>query len=545
MFLRYYGLREQPFGVTPDPRFLFETRVYREALASLQYGIQAGRGFIALIAAPGMGKTTLLFQLLEQLRHTTRTAFLFHTQCDSLQMMASLVAELEYESETSDEKKPASTASENPESAAHVDAVAGSAATPSTHHADMLSLQDSLNRLLVRESRAGRTPVVVIDEAQNLQEPVMETVRLLSDFETPSAKLLQIVLAGQTELGERLALPRLAQLQQRISIVSRLSALDAQEVGPYIETRLRVAGLQGAPLFTPQAYRRIAQQSAGIPRNINNLCFHALSLGCAQGLKRIDVNVLDEVAADLNWNSFSSSASSPSRGVIPAPVATASIPARAVASSAHSPRAASAVEVSSGPGARPTVLPPSQPAATKQTLPPESTAKPIHSQAQPKRPLPSAHHYRLPVLVFLTVLIAGLAWMVWEGAGGIFSLISSRASAANVNSQPALASTPATSKENTDKTPSVSPDSEQGNSTEPASPNANERSNRAPKNVSAEPRAFSAAKPVRHLQAAPGWAQANAGHRPALPAAPPLTQGRTENLFAPEILFTPVPASRQ
>src|ERR1700683_956379 len=162
MFLEYYGFREQPFGVTPDPRFLYLSPAHREALASLYYGIESGRGFLALIAKPGMGKTTLLFQLLEKFRDNARTALFCQTQCSSRQLMRFLLAEL---GSDRDEQ-------------------------------DSVRMHDELNKILLQEARAGRRVIIVIDEAQNLHSSVLETIRLLSNFETPKAKLLQIILAG-------------------------------------------------------------------------------------------------------------------------------------------------------------------------------------------------------------------------------------------------------------------------------------------------------------------------------------------------------------
>ena len=266
MFLDFYGLREQPFGVTPDPRFLYLSPAHREALASLYYGVEAERGFLALIAKPGLGKTTLLFHLLEKLRRNARTVFLFQTQCNSREFMRFLLAELGVE---------------GPDQ-------------------DFVHLHEQFNQMLLAESRAGRRFIVVIDEAQNLDASVLETVRLLSDFETPQAKLLQIILSGQPELAEKLASPRLAQLRQRVSLLNRLAPLSAEESGRYIQHRLRVAGYCGGQLFAPPALKAIAQFSAGIPRNINNCCFNALSLGFALGQKVVDLNVVEEVIRDFD-----------------------------------------------------------------------------------------------------------------------------------------------------------------------------------------------------------------------------------------------------
>ena len=267
MFLEFYGFREQPFGVTPDPRFLYLSPAHREALASLYYGIEAGRGFMALIAKPGMGKTTLLFQLLQRFQSTARTAFVFQTQCNSREFMRFLLAEI------------------------------GCEISPD---ADLVSIHKEFNQCLLQEAQAGRRFIVVVDEAQNCDPTVLETIRLLSDFETPRAKLLQIVLAGQPELADKLARPSLGQLRQRISVLSRLEPLPLAEVDQFIAYRLRIAGYTGASLFTPEARKLITELSSGIPRNINNICFNALSIGCALKQKMISVDVLREVATDFD-----------------------------------------------------------------------------------------------------------------------------------------------------------------------------------------------------------------------------------------------------
>jgi general secretion pathway protein A len=266
MFLEFYGLREQPFGATPDPRFLYLSPQHREALASLYYGIEAGRGFMALIAKPGMGKTTLLFQLLERFRTTARTAFLFQTQCNSREFMRLLLAELGGE----------------------------------TRDDDFVRTHEEFNKLLLQEARAKRGFIVVIDEAQNLDASVMETVRLLSDFETPRAKLLQIVLSGQPELADKLAGQRLMQFRQRVSVLGRLTPLSVDETRKYIEYRLRMAGHSGPSPFSAEAVLAIARIAEGIPRNINNYCFNALSLGCALRQPVIDPTIVDEVSRDLD-----------------------------------------------------------------------------------------------------------------------------------------------------------------------------------------------------------------------------------------------------
>ena len=273
-------MREQPFGVTPDPRFLYLSAAHREALASLYYGIEANRGFLGLIAKPGMGKTTILFHLLEKFRSSARTAFLFQTQCTSREFMRFLLAELGYESDGN----------------------------------DFVRMHEEFNRRLLQEARAGNRFIVVIDEAQNLEPSVLETVRLLSDFETPRAKLMHIILAGQPELADKLASPGLAQLRQRVSIVHGLEPLSVGEIKNYIDHRLRIAGYEGAPLFAPGVYADIARFTQGIPRNINNFCFNALSLTCAMRKKIVDSEAVQEVIGDLDITKLTSE---PSPGPLP------------------------------------------------------------------------------------------------------------------------------------------------------------------------------------------------------------------------------------
>jgi len=269
MLLEHYGLAEQPFGVTPDPRFLYLGPKHREALASLLYGTEANRGFLALIAKPGMGKTSLLFQYLEHLRKE-RTAFIFQTDCNSREFVRHILTDL------------------------------GLDATGK----DLAAMHEMLNQFLTEEMRAGRRFVLVIDEAQNLTEKVLESVRLLSNFETPWMKLMQIVIAGQPQLANRLAKPSLAQLRQRISLVIRIEPLKTEEINAYINHRLRVAGYQGPSLFTAGARLLIAKRSEGIPRNINNICFNAMSLACALKRKTIDRDIIREVLADLDLESL-------------------------------------------------------------------------------------------------------------------------------------------------------------------------------------------------------------------------------------------------
>ncbi|HTV58552.1 MAG TPA: AAA family ATPase [Verrucomicrobiae bacterium] len=274
MFLEHFGLVEQPFGVTPDPRFLCLGPKHREALASLEYGTQTDRGFLALIARPGMGKTTLLYQYLELQRQIARSAYVFQTDCTSRDLLRHILLDLGLDS-------------------------AGK---------DLPALRESLNGVLLEEMRAGRRFILVIDEAQNLSEKVLESVRLLSNFETPWKKLMQIVIAGQPQLADLLARPSLTQLRQRLSSIIRIEPFTPEETQQYIEHRLWVAGYQGPKLFTIGAQLAIAESSGGIPRNINMICFNSMSLAYARGVRRIDSKIVRESLGDVEIESLASDA---------------------------------------------------------------------------------------------------------------------------------------------------------------------------------------------------------------------------------------------
>lgn len=267
MVLDFYKLVDQPFGVTPDPRFLYLGHTHREALANVLNGVTAGRGFTALIAGPGMGKTTLLWHLLERLRDTARTAFLFQSQRSPREFLMSFLADLGIEN-------------------------AGDG---------LGEMRQKLNEALLRESKSARPLVVVIDEAENLAEPTLELLNMLSSFEAPREKLIQVLLAGRPQFAEKLGSPRLIQIRQRISILALLEPFNAEETRLYIDHRLRLAGYDFVqPLFTESALALITRNAEGVPRNINNVCFNALALGCAKRQETIDADVIEEVLTDLN-----------------------------------------------------------------------------------------------------------------------------------------------------------------------------------------------------------------------------------------------------
>ena len=218
-----------------------------------------------------MGKTTLLFKLLKKLETSATTVFMFQTQCSPRDFLRNLLSDL---------------------------------AVKDTD-GDLVHLQSELTKLLLRESHSGRRFVVVIDEAQNLDPSVLELLRMLSNFETSRRKLMHIVLAGQPQLAKTLVSPALVQLRQRVSIIARLKAFTDEETRLYIDHRLRVAGYDSRqPLFTNRAVAMIANSSEGIPRNINNICFHALTLGRILKQRTIDSDVILEVLNDLDLDSL-------------------------------------------------------------------------------------------------------------------------------------------------------------------------------------------------------------------------------------------------
>src|SRR5271154_37406 len=258
MFLDFYNLREDPFGVTPDPAYLYPSRTHCEALDSLTEGILGGWGFLAVIAEPGMGKTTLLYQVLEGLRDKARAAFLFQTQCNSREFFHYLLSELGVDSTGM----------------------------------GLVAMHGKLNEMLFAEMLAGRRFVLIVDEAQNLSDSVLETIRLLSNFETSNTKLLQIVLAGQPQLGEKLQQKQLAQLLQRITVVKHLEELSPEETAGYIRHRLKVAGYSGETLFEPEAATLVAERSQGVPRIINKICYQSLSEGFVEGCDTISPEIV-------------------------------------------------------------------------------------------------------------------------------------------------------------------------------------------------------------------------------------------------------------
>src|SRR5713101_8047196 len=265
MYTEFYQLTERPFNVTPDPKFLYLNARYREALASLSYGITQRKGFVTLIGEAGTGKTTLLNKLLEDLDPNTKSVFIFNTNVTFEEILEYIFAEF---------------------------------GLP-VHNGKKLYMLQRLNAFLLEELRGGANVALLIDEAQDLEFSVLEDLRLLSNLETAKEKILQIVLSGQPELGQKLSNPILRQLRQRIGINCRLLPLSRDEITEYIQYRLQAAGCPDVKLFSHDAEDQIYHFSRGIPRLVNVVCDNALVIGYALGKKRIAADVIREAAVDL------------------------------------------------------------------------------------------------------------------------------------------------------------------------------------------------------------------------------------------------------
>lgn len=243
MYQGFFGLRELPFNITPDPRFLYLSPTHQEALRHLRYGITEKKGFIVLVGEVGCGKTTLCRQFLNELDPARfDTALILNPRVTETQMLKAILTEL-------GERNLA------------------------RNQADLVA---QVNRVLLERISGGRDIVLIIDEAQNLEVGVLEQVRLLSNLETDRQKLLQIVLMGQPELKEILARRELRQLRQRILVHCELQPLSETDTRQYVQHRLSLAGANGRPTFTRWALRSIHRRSGGVPRVVNTLCDRAL-----------------------------------------------------------------------------------------------------------------------------------------------------------------------------------------------------------------------------------------------------------------------------
>jgi general secretion pathway protein A len=265
MYLEFYGLAEKPFATTPDPRFLFLTQQHRDALARLTYGVQEKKGFVVLTGEVGTGKTTLVRTLMTQLDPTIAVAFVFNSTLPFEGLLDHVLEDF---------------------------GVSDAGAT-------LAQRLLALNHFLVERSRRGCQTLLVVDEAQHLSVENLEQLRLLSNFETASDKLVQILLVGQPELEAKLELPALRQLAQRIELRIDISPLSAAEMSDYIRARLRTAGARDDNIFTGNAPALIAAATDGIPRLINILCDHCLLIGYADQKRRIGGDIVREALESL------------------------------------------------------------------------------------------------------------------------------------------------------------------------------------------------------------------------------------------------------
>ena len=269
MYLDYYGLSEPPFSITPNPRFLFYSAKHREAFNHLLYGIRERKGFVQLTGEVGAGKTTLCRALLNELgKNCTSTALILNTALDPENLVKAIAMEFGL-------------------------VVKG---------LDRLEILMEINAFLLRQMEEGRDTVLIIDEAQDLSNQLLEEVRLLSNLETEDRKLLQIILLGQPELRDRLNDPALRQLRQRITVRYHLSPLKRSEIPLYVQHRLSVSGRGSGPYFTRGALWRIYCYSKGIPRLVNAVCDKCLLAGYVQRSNRINYRLVGRAIRELEGN---------------------------------------------------------------------------------------------------------------------------------------------------------------------------------------------------------------------------------------------------
>jgi general secretion pathway protein A len=269
MYRKFYGLKEKPFEITVDPRYFYLSETHKEALAHLVYAVQERKGFAVITGEVGTGKTTLVQTLLSRLDGNTRTAFIFNPKLEnSSEFLYSICEDLEVRGEKGNK----------------------------------VDYLNRLNHFLMDCFARKENVVVIIDEAHTLSPELLEEIRLLTNLETPSHKLLQVMLLGQPELDNILSQPRFLPLKQRINVRYRLQPLNQKEMGEYITRRLRVAGARTTRLFTSGALKKIYQYSGGIPRVINIVCDNALTNGYAGVKKMIDAGIIREAISDLEGN---------------------------------------------------------------------------------------------------------------------------------------------------------------------------------------------------------------------------------------------------
>ncbi|MFH1007989.1 MAG: AAA family ATPase [Candidatus Latescibacterota bacterium] len=265
MYEDFYGLNEKPFSLTPDPKYLFLSPNHRSALEHLSYGIEQKEGFLLITGDIGTGKTTICRCLLDRLSAKTQTALVLNPMMSEEELLRTIISDFGITTSATTKKE----------------------------------LIDELNRFLLDFATRGGTAVLIIDEAQALSLPVLEQVRILSNLETEKEKLLQIILVGQAELKEKLQLPKLRQLAQRISIRYHLTPLGQDDVPRYIEHRLIVAGSSGGVTFTESALKAVFQYSGGVPRLINLICDRALLGGYVNQTNQITAQLVKKGVESL------------------------------------------------------------------------------------------------------------------------------------------------------------------------------------------------------------------------------------------------------
>jgi general secretion pathway protein A len=265
VYLQYYSLTEAPFDITPNPRFLFYSPKHREAYNHLLYGIRERKGFVQLTGEVGAGKTTLCRAMLEQLDGQFATALILNPVMSPDELMKAIAIEFGLD----------------------------------VRDMDRLETIEEINKFLLWQVEMGKDAVLIIDEAQDLTDELLEQVRLLSNLELDNRKLLQIVLMGQPELRDRLNNPRLKQLRQRITVRYHLLPLNRYEVNQYIQHRLEVSGAKGSPYFTQPALWRVHRYSGGIPRLVNAVCDKALLAGYVQQTDKIDYGTVGQAVREL------------------------------------------------------------------------------------------------------------------------------------------------------------------------------------------------------------------------------------------------------
>jgi general secretion pathway protein A len=265
MYRRFYGLVRAPFEMTPDPAFLYLGETHREGLATLIYGVRSRKGFVLLTGEVGTGKTTLVHALLSQLDSATESALIFNPRLEPLDFFRILFDEFGIEESCRTK-------------------------------AEYLM---ALNAFLIDHLKRDQTVLLIIDEAQNLPPELLEEIRMLSNLETSSSKLLQIMLVGQPELSEMLARPELRQLRQRIVLRHHLQPFDAGELDLYIAERLKLAGYTGKGIFERAARREIFAVTGGVPRLVNAVCDAALLTGYGRAQETLGAEVIREVARNL------------------------------------------------------------------------------------------------------------------------------------------------------------------------------------------------------------------------------------------------------